>query len=125
MTTRTKNIITAIFAMAVMFIIVGLSGCVTPRHMEELKAEVGEVKAQNEDTRQQLAHMDSVISQGAESNAKMRNDVSMTVDQLQQQIASLLVNYNDMMALLQRIATEKKIILSSPGAQTPNTPQAS
>ncbi|MDH4156800.1 MAG: tol-pal system protein YbgF [candidate division Zixibacteria bacterium] len=119
MMTRTKNIITAISVMAVMFIMIGLNGCVTPRHMAEVKAEVREVKAQNETTRRQLTHMDSVISQGAESNAKLRNDVSITVDQLQQQIASLLVNYNDMMALLQRIASEKKIILSSPGVQSP------
>ena len=121
MLTRNKYIITAILFMAVMFIGLSQFGCVMPRHIEELKVEIDEVKAQNEETQRMVTNLDSVVTENTESNAKLRNDISVTVSELQRHIATLLENYNE---LLQKIdaLNRKGVLYSSPGAgqQTPS-----
>lgn len=118
--------ITAIVAMAVMFLGSCLTGCVTPRHIDELRADVGEVKQQNTETQEMVTHMDSVMTQDAEANRKMRTDVSMSVADLQQQINALLENYNTLMQQLQRLYEKQPVVVlppkSSPGAQS-DTPK--
>lgn len=121
--TRTNNILTAITMMAVMFLGVALTGCVLPRHIEELKTDIREVKAQNEQTQAMIASLDSTVTAGTEANAKLRGDVSYTVDELQQQISTLLENYSELMMLIRQIANDRKILLSSPGTQTTQKPK--
>jgi tol-pal system protein YbgF len=118
MMTRANNMLTAISMMAVMFFVYILGGCVLPRHIDELKAEIGEVKSQNEQTQNMVASLDSTVTAGTEANAKLRGDVSYTVDELQQQISTLLENYSELMSLLRQIANNRKILFSSPGTKT-------
>lgn len=110
--------LTAISIMAVMFFVYVLGGCVLPRHIDELKAEIGEVRSQNERTQEMVASLDSTVTAGTEANAKLRGDVSYTVDELQQQISTLLENYNELMTLLRQIANNRKVLFSSPGSKT-------
>ena len=116
-TTRT---VTAILAMAVIFI--GLfSGCATKRDAEEIKDQIAQLEAQNRRTTEVMARMDSLITAGAEANRKLTNDVRYSTDELTRQLGQLLENYNDLMARIDQIAGDRVIKLpptSSPGAQT-------
>ena len=113
--------ITAVFITAVMLTAMFVSGCVTPRHIDELKMEIREIKSDNQQTREMVAHMDSLITAGAEASNKLRNDVSYSTDQMQQQIDALLNNYNELMLIAQQINQKvnntKYTIRSSPGVQ--------
>ncbi|MFQ5454270.1 MAG: tol-pal system protein YbgF [Candidatus Zixiibacteriota bacterium] len=107
--------------MVVIFTASCFTGCVTPRHIDEIKAEIGEVKTQTAETNDMVARMDSIISAGAEANNKLRNEISTTVNELQQQIDILLENYNELLAQMQLISQKKTvthIIQSSPGSQS-------
>jgi len=123
MLTRNKYFITAILFMAVMFIGLSQFGCVMPRHIEELKVEIDEVKAQNEETQEIVRNLDSTVTESTQSNTKLRNDISVTVAELQRHIATLLENYNE---LLQKIdaLNRKGVLYSSPGASQ-KTPSGS
>ena len=116
--TRTKIAITATSAVAVIFLGSMMTGCVLPRHIEELKVEIRDVETQNEQTQEMIARLDSVITNGEEANTRLRNDISTTISQLQRQIDILLENYNDLMQKLDEISRSRGIIKSSPGSQT-------
>ncbi|MCP4684901.1 MAG: tol-pal system protein YbgF [bacterium] len=112
--------VAAIFAMAVIFI--GLfSGCATKRDAEEIKAQIAELEAQNRQTTDLVARMDSLITAGAEANRKLTNDVRYSTDELTRQLGQLLENYNDLMTRIDQMAGQQVVRLaptSSPGAQT-------
>jgi tol-pal system protein YbgF len=72
-----------------------------------------------------LARIDSLMTQQTANSDKLRNDMSYTTDELQRQIATLLENYNDMMAQINQIASGdrvKHVVRSSPGSSQ-NTSQ--
>ncbi len=122
MLTNRKHFITAIFTMAVMFISLGLGGCATKRNMDELMAEVREVKRQNYDTHLLLNRLDSVMTAGADADNKLRNDISVTINDLQQQLDVLMENYNDLMTQIQQMGRQPSVthvIRPSPGASDP------
>lgn len=123
MPTRYKNSITAITCMAVMFISALLSGCVTPRHIDELKAQMSEIESQNSRTQQMLERVDSTVSAEATASSRLRNDMSLTVDQLGQQIDLLLENFHDLMEKIEQMDQRKGILRPSPGVQTPDRSQ--
>jgi len=120
MLTQNRKNGTAILVMAVLYLAVALSGCATKRNIDEIKAEIRDVKRQNQTTQETLVRLDSLITAGIDADKKLRNDVSYTVNDLQQRIDMLLENYNEMLAQLQQISrqpTVKHVIQSSPGAQ--------
>jgi tol-pal system protein YbgF len=120
MLSERKAYITAILIVVVMFIGLGLGGCATKRNMDELAAEVRDVKRQNESTQAMLARLDSVITTGANANNKLRADVSVTVNNLQEQLDMLLENYNELLVQIQQLGRQPAVthvIRSSPGAQ--------
>jgi len=120
MLTRNKNLITSILPVAVLYISSMLFGCATPRMIDELKAQVQEVESQGRQTQQMVSRIDSVIIESAEADKRLRNDMSITIDNLQQQIAVLLENYNDLMQRIERLGRQQTFqgsIKSSPGAQ--------
>lgn len=119
MLTNRNTYITATLIVAVMFLGIGLSGCCTKRQLDELGAEVRQLKAQNESTQQMLTRLDAVITEGADASNKLRNDVSFTVNDLQRQMDMLLENYNELLAQIQQLNRQpvKHVIKSSPGAQ--------
>ena len=100
---------TAIFAVAVLYIGSLLSGCVTSRHIDEVKAEIREVKAQNEATLEAVTRMDSVIVDGAEADKKLRNEITYTTSELQQQIETLLENYNDLLQMMEQLRSRPEV----------------
>ncbi len=103
-----------------MFIALFSNGCVTPRHIDELRAEIREIKVDNEQTRDLVAKMDSLITSSTESNNRLRNEVSMSTDQMQERMDQLLENYNELLTVLQQInqnLSTEKVILGSPGVQ--------
>ena len=119
MLTNKKHSITAILIMAVMFVSLGLGGCATKRNMDELMAEVRDVKRQNEDTHQMVTRLDSVMTAGADADNKLRNDIAITVNDLQQQLDVLMENYNDLMTQIQQMGRQPSVthvIRPSPGA---------
>lgn len=120
MTGRSKNIITAILTMAVMFTGCWLSGCATHRQAQDILVDTRTLKTDNANTRALMARMDSIITTGANANNRMRTEMSTTVDELHMQIARLLENYNDLMVRLNECCQGKEIIYvrGSPGAQT-------
>jgi len=107
--------------MAVMFIGLCLAGCVTKRDMEEVRSSLATVEGQNRETQRLVTRMDSIIATGAEADNKLRNDMRVSVGNLEQQISQLLENYNDLMQRIDNLGREQVIKLppkSSPGAQT-------
>jgi len=115
------NILTAICLMAVMYIVISLSGCVTSRHIDELKAEIRDLKEQNNTTSQTIAEMERVVTENSETVNRLRNDVTQSNDQLHERIDMLLENYNELMRIIlemkNNLAT-RRIITSSPGSQS-------
>lgn len=120
MTGRLKNIITAIFMMAVMCIGCWLGGCATHRQAQDILIDTRTLKADNANTRALMARMDSIITVGADANNRIRTEMSTTVDELHMQIARLLENYNDLMVRLNECCQGREVIYvkGSPGAQT-------
>ncbi len=125
--------VTAIIAMAVIFIGL-LGGCATQKDAAQIKAKIDALEAQNRQTTDLVARMDSLITAGTEANRKLQNDVRYSTDELTRQLGQLLENYNDLMARIDQIAGRQVITLpptSSPGAQTdipstgPSTPPPS
>ncbi len=117
MTSRIMLTTAATFSVAAFI----FSGCVTPRQANEIKDEVKVVQAQNKEILDRVARMDSTLALESLESKKLRNDLNMTVEDLQRQISSLLANYND---LLQKIddlrrvprSTKPDTLKSSPGA---------
>lgn len=106
--------------MAVMIVGSFLSGCATHHQVDELKAEVKNVSAQNQETQRLMAHVDSVITSGAEADNRLRADMSSTVDELHREIATLLENYNDLTRKIDILSKQRPIthvLTSSPGAE--------
>jgi tol-pal system protein YbgF len=114
-----KSFLTAILPMAVLYLGYMLSGCATPRMVDEVKAQIREVESQNRQTQQMVARMDSVIAEDTEANKLLRNEMSVAVDDLQRHIATLLENYNDLMQRIERFSQQQTFagtVRSSPGA---------
>src|SRR3990172_3575227 len=119
MHTRVQNTATAILSMAVLFFSMLLGACVTPSKIDELQANIEQVRTDNRKTQQILTRLDSLMTIQTENNTKLRNDMSYTADELQRQIALLLENYTDMMAQINQINSGgrvTRVITSSPGA---------
>jgi len=124
MLNRNKIIIAAILSMAVMFISNSLTGCVTARHIDEVKAEIRDVKNDTRNTDDKIARMDSIITASAEANNKLRNEITFSNSETQRQLEALLENYNELFQMLQEINQQlqvKHIIKSSPGSQPAET----
>ncbi|MEW5993829.1 MAG: tol-pal system protein YbgF [Candidatus Zixiibacteriota bacterium] len=117
---RARRGITAILLMAVLYVAVSLAGCATPRMVNELKAQVTEVEAQNRQTQAMVTRLDSLLTEEMESNKRLRNEMNVTVSDLQRQIATLLENNNDLMhrieVLMQQMYEHPPKLRSSPGA---------
>jgi tol-pal system protein YbgF len=101
--------------------LLALSGCVTPRHIDELKQEIREVKAQTSDTQARVQSMDSSLTASADADRRLRTNIQVTVDELQRQIDRLLENYNELMSMIEQMNRQPQVIkmppTSSPGAQ--------
>jgi tol-pal system protein YbgF len=115
---RSQNI-TAVAMTAVICLGLLAAGCVTKRDINEVKDTLNSIRNQNVQTQRLVERMDSIITAGAQSNARLTTEIRTSVADLQQNIANLLQNYND---LIQRIdaltrVREKVTIESSPGAQ--------
>lgn len=123
MKTRTQNIRTATSLVAVLVLSLFLGACVTPSKIDELKADINRVEAENRKTQQMLTRIDSLLVLQQESDSKLRNDMSYTTDELQRQIALLLENYNEMMNQLNQISGSGRVthvLHSSKDAQEQN-----
>lgn len=123
MLTRSKTPVTAILMMAVLFTGALLSGCATPRHIDELRSQIGEVQRQNTQSVAIMTRLDTLLSQESDNNRRMRADMSMTVDQLEQQISALQESYQDMLQKIDaiyRAVHERRVLRSS--NDTPITP---
>ncbi len=116
---KQNSILTAISLMAVIFIAVSFSGCVTSRHIDELKAEHREMKAQIAAPGDKIEKMEQLISENTEANKKLRNEISGSTDQLQEQMDALLENYNELLRIVQlinaQVHNQKVVIGSVPG----------
>lgn len=120
-----KLCIAAIPGMAVVLLGIGLIGCATTRQVQEVKDEVRAVGAQTAQSQRTLARMDSVLTANTDASNKLRADVTYSISEMQQQISTLLQNYNDLLTkidLLNQQLNVKHVITSSPGVQqTPPT----
>ena len=113
--------------MAVVILGISFNACVTPRHIDEIKAQIRDVEAQNRELRTMVTRMDSITVQGADADNRLRNEIAFSMDEIQQQMSVLLENYNDLMQKLEQLGQDKNIVhilKSSEGAQTPTSPPA-
>ncbi len=118
---KQNSLITAISLMAVIFIATSFSGCVTSRHIDELKAEHREMKTVVAESGNKIDKMEQLISESTDASKKLRNEMSGSTDQLQEQMDALLENYNELLRIVQLINTQvhsKRVILGSVGQTT-------
>lgn len=111
---------TAILVMAVIVAALALSGCVTKRDIENIEVRLDRIEKQTAATQRLANRMDSLIAASTEADTRLRNEVMVSVDELQQQLAALLENYNDLQRALNRMQRPpviKEPPSSSPGAQ--------
>jgi tol-pal system protein YbgF len=91
----------------------------TKRDVADLRAQHEQITQQNRETQRAVARMDSVMAAGADADRKLRNDLQVSISDLQQQISRLLQNYGDLMQRLDRMGETRVTSKpsSSPGAQ--------
>jgi tol-pal system protein YbgF len=98
-----------------------ITGCATKRDVNDIRAQISAVERQNSRIEQYLSRMDSIIADGMESNNKMRNDVTFSMNELETQLAQLLAGYNDLVQRLDQMNQQPTVIrrppTSSPGSQ--------
>lgn len=100
----------AVALTAVFCIGLALSGCVTKRDIEEVKDSLHSIRSQNVETQRLVQRMDSVIAAGAQSNARLTTEIRTSVSDLQQSIARLLENYNDLMQKIDALSRTKQTV---------------
>ena len=101
---QNQKITAAIFAMAVLFSGLIVSGCCTSRDIGEVKARLDQLERQNEDIRRDMNRVDSLVSSGTEADTKLRNEIRYSVSEMQQQMQALLANYNELMQRIENLA---------------------
>ncbi|MFZ5980448.1 MAG: tol-pal system protein YbgF, partial [Candidatus Zixiibacteriota bacterium] len=112
---------TAVLMTAVAFLALIISGCCTSRDINEVKVKLTEIERQNRNSQELVDRVDSLLAAGTEADAQLRNELRFSVEEMQQQLAVLLENYNDLMARINSLNEGKPtthVIFSSPGAQT-------
>ena len=124
MDTYRKNTATAILLMAVLFLGLALNGCVTPRQIDEINVRLSKIENQNRDTQENINRVDSLMTTSAEADDRLRNELRYSVDELNQQIATLLENYNDLIDRLEKLNQKPGTLYSSPGAHKPVPPSS-
>lgn len=110
----------AMLVMAVLLAGLLSSGCVTKRDIEGVDERLYSIERQNAETQRLVNRMDSVITNGADADRKLRADLSSSVDEIQQQVAKLLENYSDLVQRLDAMRRNQVVKLppsSSPGAE--------
>ncbi|PWB75441.1 tol-pal system protein YbgF [candidate division GN15 bacterium] len=115
-----KSYAAAMLVMAVLLVGFMSSGCVTKRDIEGVNERLDSIERQNAETQRLVARLDSVISNGADADRKLRADLSSSVDDLQEQVAKLLQNYADLVDRLDALRRSQVVKLpptSSPGAE--------
>ena len=122
-----KNYIkTAVSLTAVLYLGIVFSGCATSRNIEELRLEIEEVQRQNNELAAKFNAVDTLVASDAESSRKLRADMSVTIDQLEDQINNLQESYTDLIQkvdAIYRAVTQQKVLYGSPGTQqNPHTP---
>ena len=123
---KQNSILTAISLMAVIFFVSSFTGCVTSRHIDELKAEHREIKSSLADSGNKIDKMEQMISESTDASKKLRNEISGSTDQLQEQMDALLENYNELLRMVQQMSAEmrtKRIVIGSvPGGTVEQLP---
>ncbi len=122
-----KNYIkTAVSLTAVLYLGIIFSGCATSRNIEELRLEIEEVQRQNNELAAKFNTVDTLIASDTENSRKLRADISVTIDQLEDQINTLQESYTDLIQkvdAIYRAVTQKTRLYGSPGTQqNPNQP---
>lgn len=116
---------TALHAAAVLFIGFVVSGCPTKRDIEELKSRISKLESQNRESQRLVVRMDSIITAGAEASQALRGETRYSMDEMSQQIAQLLENYNALLVAIEKMSRTQTVRLSprsSPGAQRDSLP---
>ena len=62
MNTRKVKIETAIFAVAVLFIGLLVGSCVTPHQIEEVRADISQLREENQTTQDMISRVDSLMT---------------------------------------------------------------
>ncbi len=127
MLTRKLTHATAILPMAVLLLGLMVSGCATSRQVGEVKAEIVEAQAQNQQTQDMVGDIRAIVQQESEENRRLRADMTVTIDQLETQISQLQETYQDLIQRIDQLyaALESGSRLSpSPGARRDDTQTA-
>jgi len=111
--------VTAAFTTAVICLLLTLGGCVGSRQFDDLSYKLDQIEACNKRTQQKVEHLDSLITSSNEADIRLRNDIRVTVDEMNRQVASLLESYDQLMQMLHEVSSKQgSRLFSSPGSQT-------
>lgn len=116
---QNKTTLTAVLATAVICLMLTLGGCVGSRQFDDLNAKLDKIEASNRRTMEKVEDLDSVITESNEADIKLRNDIRVTVDEMNRQMANLLESYDQLMQMLHEVSSKQgSRLYSSPGADT-------
>lgn len=101
---------TAILVMAVL--LSTLSGCIaTKRDVADIRADIAQLRAQNDSSRAALQRLDSIAARNEQSTQALLYSLNSLNEEMQTQFSYLLENYNALITELNRLRsqrTEKK-----------------
>ncbi|MCB2231347.1 tol-pal system protein YbgF [bacterium] len=112
---------TAVLATAVLVLGLMVVSCATKRDAEEIKDSLTRIESQNRTSSRVVERVDSLIALSTASNNALRSDVRVSVSELQQQIATLLENYNQLINELNQMRQQlesRGVLRGSVGNQT-------
>jgi tol-pal system protein YbgF len=118
MMTHNQKTRTAVSLMAVLLLVAGFCGCVTQRHIREVRADVQRVESRLVEVDAGLARVDSLVRADSDANNRLRADLSASMSEIQRQMAALLEGYNDLLQQINALNQRGTRVLSdSPGSQ--------
>jgi tol-pal system protein YbgF len=106
--------------MAVLFLALILGGCATKRDVQEIRAQLRGIESNQASVTDAVERMDSLVTTGAEADQQLRGELRYSVEELSQQMETLLQNYNDLMAQIQQWNQQPqtvRVLQSSPGSE--------
>jgi hypothetical protein len=106
MKTVTRQTSAAIVLMAVLVSVLMSAGCATKRDVADIKEQLIRVEQQSRESSRLVGKIDSLIESSAQSNDALRTEMRATVGDLQQQMAAMLENYQELVRVINEMQNE-------------------
>jgi tol-pal system protein YbgF len=111
-----RNRVSLLIALLALCLAIG-AGCAMKRDVVAVGLQVEEVKQDVKESRKQINRLDSITTSEAEANRLLRNDLHVSIAELQKEIAQLLAAYQDLTAKIDQLTSKAVVPRNAPPAQ--------